>query len=182
MKEFQDDILGHVVSNDVPIMFLKFEELRKEPREHIYDVFRFMLCQRDLSGTYIEHKIDQALALGHEATQAYKMKSHDGKFNAIDRFPPALQEHIKTELAPYCQFFDYFITDPDADNQYRFFEPPEGWKADPSLGNYKDETKRAIDEVDGTPVEYRASREVRYDSHIAPRVRLWTGKVRVKDP
>ena len=69
------------------------------------------------------------------------MKPTDGKFqHAIDRFSPELQSHIKTELATFCQFFDYFITDQSADNQYRFFEPPEGWVADPNIGFWKDVT------------------------------------------
>lgn len=144
MKEFQNDCLERIKNNKVPIMFLKFEELRKEPKEHLTDVFRFLLCKKDLSGSYVEHRIEEVLAMGHEATQAYKMKNHDGKFNAIDRFTPELQQHIKTELAPYCQFFDYFITDPNAKRPYQFIEPPVGWKPDESIGYYKDVTQDAI--------------------------------------
>ena len=52
----------------MPIIFLKFEELRTDPREHLFDVFRFLLAKKDLSGTYIEHRIDEILALGHSVT------------------------------------------------------------------------------------------------------------------
>ena len=139
MKRFFDNLKK--VREKVPVIFFKFEELRKEPREHLFDVFRFLLAKKDLSGSYIEHRIDEALAMGHEVTQAYKVKTTDGKFNAaMDRFPPELQKHVKTELASYCQFFGYFNDSSNADNKYQFFDPPEGWTADASVGYFKDAT------------------------------------------
>lgn len=140
--------------------------MRKEPREHLFDAFRFLLAKKDLSGTYIEHRIDEVIALGHEATQAYKVKTTDGKFNvAMDRFTPELQNHVKTELASYCQFFGYFNDSSNSDNQYQFFDAPEGWTADPNVGYFKDATKAAIDRVDGTTVEERIKDTYKFDSH-----------------
>ena len=144
------------VQKKVPVIFLKFEELRKEPRDHLFDVFRFLLAKKNLSGTYIEHRIEEVLAMGHEVTHAYKLKTTDGKFNvAMDRFTPELQRHVKTELANYCQFFGYFNDSSNSDNRYQFFDPPVGWKADPNLGYFKDATKDAIDKLDGTTAEQR---------------------------
>ena len=91
LKRYQDEILRILRERQVPIIFLKFEQLRTEPREHLFDVFRFLLAKKDLSGTYVEHRIDEVLALGHSATQSYKLKPTDGKFqHAIDRFSPEL--------------------------------------------------------------------------------------------
>ena len=87
-KDFQNEIFRIMKEEKVSIMFLKFEELRSEPRDCLMDVFRFLLNKKDLSGTYIEHRIDQVLALGHEATLQYKLKKTDKKFNAIDRYTP----------------------------------------------------------------------------------------------
>ena len=124
-----------------PILFLKFEELRHDPREHLFYVMRFLLCKKDLSGTYVGHRIEEVLALGHEATRSYAVKSSDGKFNAIDRFSPELQQLVKTELARYCQFFGYFKTTTNPDDKYQFFDPPVGWTPDKSLGYFKNVTQ-----------------------------------------
>lgn len=142
-----------------------------------------MLCQKDLSGTYIEHKIEEVLSLGHEATQAYKMKNKSD-LSAIERFTPELQNHIKTELAPFCQFFDYFITDEDSEGSaYRYFDPPEGWKRDEDLGYFKEVNQKSIDWVDSTTLEERAEKhQIRYDKQNVPRISMWRGQVRVKDP
>ena len=155
------------------MIFLKFEELRTDPREHLFDVFRFLLCKKDLSGTYVEHKIEEVLAKGHEATRSYAMKTTDGKFNAIDRFTPELQNHVKTELGPFCAFFDYFTTDTSkgmfggslemspvavGKGDSQFFPPPRGLILDSELGNYRDATQQAIDLVDGMSLEERQSR------------------------
>ena len=135
-------------------MFLKFEELRTEPREHLLDVFRFILCQKDLAGTYVEHRIDELIRMGPEATRSYKLKNTDGRMgHAIDRYPHALQEHIKTELSDYCQFFGYFKTETNPDTSFQLFDPPQGWEPKPDLGYYKQATKEAVDFVDDTSIE-----------------------------
>ena len=121
-------------------MFLKFEELRQDPREHLFDVMRFLLCKKDLSGSYVEHRIEEVLAWGHEVTRSYAVKATDGKFNAIDRFSPELQQLVKTELARYCQFFGYFKTTTNLDDKYQFFDPPVGWTPDKNLDYFKNVT------------------------------------------
>ena len=52
----------------VPMHFLKFEELRENPRVCLREVFQFLLGVEDLTGTVIEKRIDDVLALGHKAT------------------------------------------------------------------------------------------------------------------
>ena len=81
-----------------PIHFLKFEELRENPKRCLNDVFKFLLGQEDLSGTVIEKRIDEIVALGHGATQAYKVKTTDKKFNNIDKFTKDQQNYIISNL------------------------------------------------------------------------------------
>lgn len=103
---------------------MKFEALRAKPREAIQDVFKFLLNVEDISGTYVEKRIDDVLALGNSAAQVYELKSTDGKFNSkMDRFTPELQRYIKDSLDEYCQFFDYYHTGPNgqAENEFQFF-------------------------------------------------------------
>ena len=121
--------------------------------------------------------------MGHEVTQAYKVKNTDGKFNAaMDRFTPELQNHVKTVLADYCQFFGYFKDSSNEDDRYQYFDPPEGWTANPNLGYYKDVTQVAIDSIDGTTVEQRKKDVYRFDSHYIPTGPLFPGEIKIKDP
>lgn len=47
--------------NKVPILFLKFEELKDEAKETLENTFKFMLGVSDLSGTVIEKRIEEAI-------------------------------------------------------------------------------------------------------------------------
>ena len=81
MNSFFDHVYTEFKAKKVPIYFLKFEELRSKPRETLRNVFKFILNTESIEGTVIEKRIDEVLDLGHEATQAYKLKPHDSKFN-----------------------------------------------------------------------------------------------------
>jgi len=61
----------------VPIYFIKFEELRSNPKPVLTDLFKFLLNLDSLEGTIAEKRIEEALDLGHGATQLYKVKDHD---------------------------------------------------------------------------------------------------------
>ena len=70
----------------IPIVFVKFEELRSNPRESLLDIFKLLLNKTTLEGTFAEKRIDDVLGLGHDATAVYKLKPTDGKFAAVERF------------------------------------------------------------------------------------------------
>ena len=78
--------------------FLKFEELRDNPKRCLTEVFMFLLGTNDLTGTVIEKRIDEVLALGHEATQVYKVKSTDKKFSNIEKFTKSQIDFILTNM------------------------------------------------------------------------------------
>jgi len=52
----------------VPVYFIKFEELVKEPKKQLQDVFKFLLNLDNLEGTVIEQRIEEVLAMGEGAT------------------------------------------------------------------------------------------------------------------
>ena len=64
----------------MPIYFLKFEELVKNPEELLQEVFKFLLDTEDISGTVIERRIKEIVDLGASATQAYKVKGVAPKY------------------------------------------------------------------------------------------------------
>ena len=51
------------------------------PEPELYNLMRFMLGKRDLSGTNAERRIKEVLALGQKATQTYSLKDSTRKLN-----------------------------------------------------------------------------------------------------
>ena len=47
-------VLQNWRDNKVPVYYLKFEELRENPKECLTEVFQFLLGVEDLTGTVIE--------------------------------------------------------------------------------------------------------------------------------
>jgi len=66
--ENQRAVLQNMRDRKVPVYYVKFEELRENPRKCLQEVFEFLLGVEDISGTVIEKRIDEVLELGHGAT------------------------------------------------------------------------------------------------------------------
>jgi len=103
-----NDFFAHIYScykdKKVPIHFIRFEELRSNPKPVLDNLFKFLLNVDSLEGTVAEARINEVLDLGHEATQLYKVKDHDSKtqFNRnIDRFPEWTKEYIAEHIYDY---------------------------------------------------------------------------------
>jgi hypothetical protein len=58
-----------------PMYFTRFEELISHPKPELIGVFQFLMSCTDTEGTVLEQRIDDALALGKEKTQTYRMKT-----------------------------------------------------------------------------------------------------------
>mmetsp|Transcript_3787 Transcript_3787/g.6467 ORF Transcript_3787/g.6467 Transcript_3787/m.6467 type:complete len:175 (+) Transcript_3787:324-848(+) len=101
----------------------KFEELKQEPLRILTEVFQFLLGVDPLEGTYAEHRIKEVVGMGSKVTEVYKLKTATHKLNKIDRFAPELQEHVKSEIYDFCQFFGYFEQE-GSDVPFQFFPKP----------------------------------------------------------
>ena len=53
---------------DVPILFIRFEDLVMDPEPELYNMMRFLLGKKDLTGTNAERRIKEVLAMGQGAT------------------------------------------------------------------------------------------------------------------
>lgn len=53
---------------NVPMLFIRFEDLVMDPEPQLYNLMRFMLGKRDLTGTNAERRIKEVLAMGQRAT------------------------------------------------------------------------------------------------------------------
>ena len=61
MQIFFDHMFKLINDNNVPMIFLKFEQLIEQPKESLASVFKFLLNTNDLTGTVAEKKIDEVL-------------------------------------------------------------------------------------------------------------------------
>ena len=67
---------------DCPMLFVRFEDLVMDPEPQLYDIMKFLLGVRDLSGTNAERRIKEVIAKGAAATQTYNLKDTTKKCNA----------------------------------------------------------------------------------------------------
>ena len=66
----------------VPILWVRYEDLVIDAEPQLYNIMRFMLGQKDITGTNAERRIKEVVALGAGATRTYTLKDSTGKFNA----------------------------------------------------------------------------------------------------
>jgi len=53
---------------EVPMLFLRFEDLVKNPEPELYKLMRFMLGMHDLTGTNAERRIKEVLSMDKKVT------------------------------------------------------------------------------------------------------------------
>ena len=124
----------------VPILFIRFEDLVMNPEPELYNLMRFMLGTRDLAGTNAERRIKEVLAMGTSATQTYSLKDSTKKNNAnVHRYTEDQLAWVRENMSEMLHFFGYAKVPHDPENNTGFFEydgsDPEmtrqykGWQA-----------------------------------------------------
>ena len=58
----------------VPVLFVRFEDLVSRPEPELYKMMKFILGERDLTGTNAERRIKEVMAMGSAATVTYSLK------------------------------------------------------------------------------------------------------------
>lgn len=110
----------------VPTLWVRFEDLVMDPEPHLYDLMRFMLGEKDLSGTNAERRIKEVLAKGQEATRTYDLKASTLRFNAQGkRYNAEQKESAAESLKEMLFFFGYTKNEDDPDNHTGFFDFPK---------------------------------------------------------
>ena len=114
---------------DVPILFLRFEDLSMNPEPELYKIMQFMLGVKDLTGTNAERRIKEVIAKGSSATLTYSLKDST-KLNNSNAKMYSLEQHawIKDKFAEMLYFFGYARLPQDPENvtgYYEFDEPNE---------------------------------------------------------
>ena len=60
------------VASSVSTYFIRYEDLRNDPKNTLNKIFCFILNEPVLTGTNCERRIHQVVNLGHEASVVYK--------------------------------------------------------------------------------------------------------------
>ena len=108
---------------EVPILFIRFEDLVLDPEPQLYNLMRFMLGQKDLTGTNAERRIKEVIAMGHSATKTYSLKESTKKNNAnAHRYTPELKNWVGENLKEFINFFGYSKLPGQAENLTGFFD------------------------------------------------------------
>ena len=66
----------------VPTLFIRFEDLVADPETQLMNIMRFLVGQRDITGTNAECRVKEVIAKGHKATISFDLKSGTTKFNS----------------------------------------------------------------------------------------------------
>lgn len=58
-------------SRKVPVHFVRFEELMRNPKGTLLGLFQFLLDKKDLENTVVERRIDEVIKMGQQVTEVY---------------------------------------------------------------------------------------------------------------
>lgn len=89
INSWMNQMMRDAKFREVPILFIRFEDLVMNPQPELYNIMRFMLGVKDLTGTNAERRIKEVIAMDASATQTYALKDSTKKNNAnAHRYTP----------------------------------------------------------------------------------------------
>lgn len=146
-------------NQDVPIFFVRFEDLLVEPKQQLTEVFKFILSSPSLVGTAVEKRISEIVEVGN-ACLLYKLRPGGGSMNKhADKFTEEQLERIMVNLEDMIHYFGYAKI---GDNPFGFYDY-KGKVSDPTnlelfeqfkisnkktekwVLNYQDEIKKKVE-------------------------------------
>ena len=105
MVEYYESIFKIFRERNVPHIFIKFEELLREPQVTLEKIFKFQLNTQDLEGTYVETRIKNAV---EKIKNEEPSKFDDFYAKAEDMFTEDQKQLLLTKLYDPLEFFGYF--------------------------------------------------------------------------
>lgn len=124
-----NEAFKHFRERDVPIFFVKFEQLVAEPQKSLEDIFKFLLDCKDIENTVVQRRIKEVVELGAETRQPYDVESNPPK-PSMDVLTEKQQNTIYSKLYDSMEFFGYLRQDnlgdaaPGHVSDYAYFSPP----------------------------------------------------------
>lgn len=123
MRDFYQRYIDDSSRQKVPILYVRFEDLVTNPEPELMKIMRFLLNEKDLTGSNAQRRIKDVLALGKSATVTYSLKDTTTKFDASRSLYSAEQQAwIKEEMKDMMHFFGYAKLPQDPENPTGFVE------------------------------------------------------------
>ena len=108
---------------DVPMLFIRFEDLVNNPEPELYNLMRFILGKKDLTGTNAERRIKEIIAMDKRVTETYKLKDSTRRKNPnAYRYTQEQLDWIGQCNKDWLHFFGYAKLPSDPENETGFFE------------------------------------------------------------
>mmetsp|Transcript_404 Transcript_404/g.252 ORF Transcript_404/g.252 Transcript_404/m.252 type:complete len:178 (+) Transcript_404:403-936(+) len=115
-EQFVNTWVNMAKEKQLPVMFIRFEDLIKDKSTTVKDIFKFIYGVESIEGTYLERRIDEVLAA---EVSLYNPRS--GKVQAnLHYYTEAQIGYIKRMLRNQLNFFGYTKLT-DKENPYGFF-------------------------------------------------------------
>jgi len=125
-------------NRQVPILFIRYEDLVMDPEPELYNLMRFMLGKSDLMGTNAELRIKEVLSMGTRATQTYSLKDSTKKNNAnVHRYTEEQLAYICENMKEVLHFFGYAKVPHDPENMTGFFDYTDSSSDTEMMSQYK---------------------------------------------
>ena len=122
INQWMQQMMDDAKRREVPMLFIRFEDLVLNPEPQLYNLMRFMLGKNDLTGTNAERRIKEVLAMGHSATKTYSLKESTKKTNANEhRYTPELLAWVGETCKEFLNFFGYSKLPDQEENLTGFF-------------------------------------------------------------
>ena len=81
MKNFYNVWLADARARQVPILFVRFEDLVMNPEPELEKMMKFFLGEVDLTDTNALRRVKEVIAMGAQATVTYQLKDTTRKCN-----------------------------------------------------------------------------------------------------
>lgn len=124
MNNWYQTFMKDARTRKVPIMFVRFEDLVSNPEPELYKIMKFILGERDLTGTNAERRIKEVISMGSGATVTYTLKDTTRQIanKNAHRYNPEQVAWIKEEMKEMLHFFGYAKLPQDPENPTGFYE------------------------------------------------------------
>ena len=92
-------MLNDAKMKSVPVLFIRFEDLVRNPKEELENIMKFLCNTKDIKGTNAERRIQEVIAKGKDATVTYQLKVSTRVLNPnVKKYNLEQLEFIKEEL------------------------------------------------------------------------------------
>lgn len=123
INNWMQQMMRDAKERQVPILFVRFEDLVLDPEPELRNLLKFLLGIRDLTGTNAERRIREVLAMDKASTQTYTLKESTRRNNAnAHRYTGDQLAWVRDHLKEMIHFFGYAKVAADPENMTGFFE------------------------------------------------------------